>query len=105
MKKWITYFDGKVLTKQTECGIRGIFIGFANNQKGNLVYLPSTRQIAISADVLFDESFQTAIVTNWHQHQDSLASQPVLSFIPNINTTLESTGSIKDHPQPVEEGE
>ncbi len=97
--------DGKVLTKQTERGIRGIFIGFATNQKGFLVYLPSTRRIAISADVLFYESFQTAIVTNWRQYQDSLALQPALSFIPNVNTTLESTGSIEDRLQPVEEGE
>jgi hypothetical protein len=48
LKKWITHFDGKVLTNQAECGIRGIFIGFANNQTGFLVYLPSTRRIAIS---------------------------------------------------------
>ena len=68
------------------------------------MYLPSTHRIAISADVLFDESFQTAIVTNWHQYQDSLALQPALSFIPNVNTTSESTGSIEVHPQPVEEG-
>ncbi len=74
LEKWITHFDCKVLTKQTERGIRCMFIGFANNQKGFLVYLPSTRRITTSADVLFDESFQT-------------------------------TGSIEDIPEPVEEGE
>ncbi len=68
------------------------------------MYPPSTHRIAISADVLFDESFQTAIVTNWGQYQDSLALQPALSFIPNVTATLKSTGSIEDCPQPVEEG-
>jgi hypothetical protein len=74
-----------------------------NNQKGFLVYLPSTHRITISADVLFDESFQTAIITNWHLYRDSLALQPALSFIPNVNTSLKSTSSIEDQPQPVEE--
>ncbi len=69
------------------------------------MYLPSTRRITISADVLFDESFQTAIVTNWRHYQDSLALQPEPSFIPNINITLESTGSIENRPKPVEEVE
>jgi hypothetical protein len=95
LKKWITHFDGKVLTKQTERGIRGIFIGFANNQKGFLVDLLSTRRITISADVLFDESFQTAIVTNWCQYQDSLAQQPELSFIPTLTPPWNQLAALK----------
>ena len=35
----------------------GIFIGIPQNQKGYLVYVPSSRNIISSYDVVFDESF------------------------------------------------
>ncbi|MGH3056509.1 MAG: hypothetical protein ACRDL7_16160, partial [Gaiellaceae bacterium] len=42
-------------------GIRGVFIGFPSDQAGSLVYIPSTRQIIVSADVAYDETFSSAI--------------------------------------------
>jgi hypothetical protein len=43
--------------KQTERGTRGVFIGFPPNQKGYLIFCPGSRQILVSDDVIFDESF------------------------------------------------
>jgi hypothetical protein len=63
--------------KQTERGTRGIIIGFHSNHKGYLIYSPGSRQIMISGDVHFDESFFSAVATTWQQHKDSLALKPV----------------------------
>ena len=40
---------------QAQKGFRGIFIGIPQHQKGYLVYIPSTRKIIYSYDVVFDE--------------------------------------------------
>ena len=42
---------------QAQKGFRGIFVGIPQHQKGYLVYVPSTRKIIYSYDVVFDESF------------------------------------------------
>jgi hypothetical protein len=87
-----------------ERGVRGIFLGFDTNQKGYVFYSPGTRQIYISKDVVFDESFDTVIATTWQSQQDSLALRPVKSTIPTVDATLEHTGSIEDCPTITEEG-
>jgi hypothetical protein len=42
--------------KQTQCGIRGILVGFSSCQKGYLFYSPASRQLYILGDVTFDET-------------------------------------------------
>jgi len=96
--------------KQTQRGIRGIFIGFVDNQKGYLVYSPASRQIYVSGDVTFDETFSSTIATTWRPHRDHLALRPVTSHLPTISTTLEHTGAVPDNLPPppnaaVEEGD
>jgi len=91
VKCWVT--ETSKTGKQTERGTQGIFIGFPPNQKGYLIYCPGSRQILVSDDVLFDESLQAAIATTWQQYQDSLSLKPVSSFIPDIDTTLDHTGT------------
>jgi hypothetical protein len=89
--------------KQTERGTRGIFIGFHSNHKGYLIYSPGSRQIIISGDVHFDETFLSAVATTWQQHKDSLALKPVEHHIPDVTATLEHTGTISDLlPPPVD---
>ena len=38
-------------------GVRGIFVGFPDNQAGWSIYIPSSGNILTSADVAFDENF------------------------------------------------
>ena len=45
---------------QAQKDFRGIFVGITEHQKGYLVYVPSTRKIISSYDVVFDESFSSA---------------------------------------------
>jgi hypothetical protein len=91
--------------KQTECGVRVIFIGFGGNQKGYLVYAPGSRSIIVSGDVAFDESFHSTIAMTWQQHKDSLSLQPVQSVIPDVTTTMEYTGFFDNADRSVKEGE
>ena len=51
---------------QAQKGLRGIFVGIPEHQNLYLVYVPSTRKIISSYDVVFDESFSSALAyTNW----------------------------------------
>jgi hypothetical protein len=91
--------------KQTERGMRGIFIGFHDNQKGFLFYMPGSHNTIITGDATFDETFHTAIATTWQQHRDTLALQPIHGYIPDVTTAMEQTGTIIDTESSVEEGE
>jgi hypothetical protein len=53
-KKWTISVDGKPedKSKGTQRGIRGIDLVFSSTQIGLLLYVPSTRQIVISGDVI-----------------------------------------------------
>jgi hypothetical protein len=103
--RWVTKQSSQ--GKQTERGIRGIFIGFDANKKGYLVYCPGSRTIITSEDVTFDEYFSTAIATSWQQHKDALELHPVVTDVPLINDTIEQTSDIDDCPElvPSEEGD
>ena len=46
---------------QAQKGFRAIFVGIPEHHKGYLVYVPSTRKIISSYDVVFDESFSSSI--------------------------------------------
>ena len=51
VKRWVAEERGS--GKQTERGMRGIFIGFAVSTKGYLFYMPGARNIMVSADATF----------------------------------------------------
>ena len=46
---------------QANKGFRGIFVGISQHEKGYLLYVPSTRKIIYSYDVVFDESFSSTL--------------------------------------------
>jgi hypothetical protein len=46
--------------------------------------------------MLCSKKFSSVIFTNWKQHTDSLALQPVLSFIPDTITTIEHASTVQD---------
>jgi len=104
VKKYVARIDGNATSNQTQRGIRGIFIGFPRNQKGFLVFVPSTRQIVVSGDVVFDETFYCAIATTWRPFHDSLALRPISSNAPTGDMTVEETGTIDDVFPSLQEG-
>jgi hypothetical protein len=66
-KKWTTLVNGKPEdnSKGTQRGISGIHLEFSPTQKGLLLYVPSTRQIVISGDVICDETFASTVTETW----------------------------------------
>ena len=63
LRKATAHVERKTLNMrhQAQKGFRGIFVGIPEHQKGYLVYAPSTRKIISSYDVVFDESFSSAL--------------------------------------------
>ncbi len=74
------------------------------HQKGYVIYCPGSRSIVISNNVIFDELFTSAIALTWQKFQDGLTLRPLASFITDVGTTLEHTGTISTIRTPVEEG-
>ena len=56
VRKATAHVETKALNMhhQAQKGFRGIFVGIPDHQKGYLVYIPSTRKIISSYDVVFD---------------------------------------------------
>ena len=46
---------------QAQKGFRGIFVGIPDHQKVYIVYIPITRKVISSYDVVFDKSFSSAL--------------------------------------------
>ena len=63
VRKYTAYVETKTLNMrhQAQKGFCGIFVDIPEHQKGYLVYVPSTRKIIYSYDVVFDESFSSAL--------------------------------------------
>jgi hypothetical protein len=59
-----------------------------------LLYVPSTRQIAISGDVICDENFASTVAETWRPSHDAQDLRPTASFIPDSYTVLEHTGDL-----------
>ena len=59
VRKATAHVETKTLNMrhQSQKGFRGIFVGILEHQKGYLVYVPSTRKVIPSYDIVFDESF------------------------------------------------
>ena len=63
------------IKKEPHQGIRGIFVGIPDNQQGYEIYSPSSRQVFVSQDVHFDESFASAINLSEKPYGDALATR------------------------------
>ena len=53
-------------------GVRGIYVGHPVDQAGYLIWIPSARQFAVSADVSFDEEFSSTLAYDGRLYHDSL---------------------------------
>ena len=66
---------------QEQKGFRGIFVGIPQHQKGYLVYVPSTRKLILSYDVVFDESFSSALSYTSRPYSEAMAMRLYLTFL------------------------
>ena len=77
---------------QAQKDFRGILIGIPQHQKGYLVYVPSTRKIISSYDVVFDESFYSTLVYMSQTYVEVMAMRSDVSYLPCVTTSKEKTG-------------
>ena len=79
---------------QAQKGFRGIFLGIPHHQKGYLVYVPSTRNVISSYDVVFDESFSIALSYMSLPYAEAMAMCPTVTYTPYATSSKEQTGDV-----------
>ena len=58
-----------------------IFVGIPLNQKGFLVYVPSTQKMVSSHDVVFDKMFSSELAYTSCPNSEALATHPSVLYI------------------------
>ena len=61
---------------QSKKGFHGILVGIPQHQKWYLVYVPSSRKIISSYDVVFDEIFSSALAYTSQPYSEAMAMRP-----------------------------
>ena len=84
VRKDTAHVDTKMLNMrhQAQKGFRGIFVGIPEHQKGYLVYVPSTRKIISSYDVVFDESVSSALAYTSRPYSEAMAMHLAVTYTP-----------------------
>ena len=67
---------------QAQKGFCGIFVEIPQHQNGYLVYVPSTRKIISSYDVVFDASFSSALEYTSRRYAEAMAMRPSVTYTP-----------------------
>ena len=96
VRKAMAHVETKALNMrhQAQKGFRGIFVGIPDHQKGYLVYVPSTRKIISSYDVMFHESFSSALAYTSRPYSEAMAMRPAVTYTPYGTSSREKTGDI-----------
>ena len=84
VRKATAYFGTEALNMrhQSQKGFCGIFVGIPQHKKGYLVYVPSTRKIISLYDVVFGESFSSALAYTSQPYSEAMAMRQDVTFIP-----------------------
>ena len=75
-------------------GFRGIFVGIPQHQKGYLVYVPSTIKVISSYDVVFDESFSSALSYTSRPYAEAMAMRLTVTYTPYATSSKEKTDDV-----------
>ena len=79
---------------QAQKGFRGIFVVIPQHQKGYLVYVPSTRKVISSYNVVFDESFSSALLYTSRTYSEVMAMRPKVTYTLYATSLKEHTGDV-----------
>ena len=79
---------------QAPKGFRGIFVGIPQNQKGYLVYVPSTGKVISSYDVVFDKSLSSALSYTSRPYAEAMAIRPTVTYTPYATSSKEQTSDV-----------
>ena len=67
---------------QAQNGFHGIFVGITQHQKGYLVYVPSTRKVVSSYDIVFDESFSSVLSYTSRPYLEAMVMRLEVTYTP-----------------------
>ena len=79
---------------QAQKCFRGVFVGIPEHQKGYLVYVPSTRKIISSYDVVFDKCFSSVLAYTSRPYSEVMAMRPEVTYTPYVTSSKEQTGDV-----------
>ena len=82
------------MNHQTQKGFSGIFVGISQHQKLYLVYIPSTRKIISSYDVVFDEKISSALAYTSQPYSKAMRMRPAVTYTPCATSSRGETGNI-----------
>ena len=96
VRKSTAHVDTKTLNMrhQAQKGFRGIFIGIPEHQKGYLVYVPSTRKVISSYDVVFDKKKSSALSYTSRPYSEATVMRPAVTFTLYATSMKEQTGDV-----------
>ena len=70
------------------------YVRWDEHQKGYLVYVPSTRNIIFSYNVVFDESVSSALSYTSRPYSESMVMRLEVTYTPCATSLIEQTGDI-----------
>ena len=79
---------------QAQKGFCGIFVGITPHAKGYIVYVPSTRKIISSYDVVFDEFFSSALAYMSRPYSEAMVTRSAVTYTPYGTSPREQTGDV-----------
>ena len=96
VRKTTAHVETKTLNMrhQAQKGFRGIFVGIPEHQKGYLVYVPSTKKVISSYDVVFDKSFSSALSYTSRPYSEAMAMRPAVTYTLYAKSSREQTGYV-----------
>ena len=79
---------------QSHKGFRGIFVVIPQHQKVYLVYVPTSRKIISSYDVVFGEGFSNALAYTSQHYSYAMSILLAVSYTPYDTSSRKKTGDI-----------
>ena len=105
VRKATAHVETKTLNMfhQEQKGFCSIFISIPKHRKGYLVYVPSKRKVISSYDVVFDESFSSALTYTSKPYSEEIVMRLSVTYTTYGTSLREKTGNIMTFTQ-FEEG-
>ena len=96
VKKATAHVETKTLNMrhQAQKGFRGIFVSISEHQNGYPVYVPSTRKVIPSYNVVFDERFYSALSYTSRPYSRAMAMRPEVTYTPYATSLKEQTSDV-----------
>ena len=93
VRKATAHVETKTLNMRHQAQKRfcSIFVGIPEHQKGYLVYVPSTRKLISSYNVVFDESVSSALSYTSRPYAEAMAMHPAVTYTPYATSSKEQT--------------